>query len=55
MTTATRNSSYFNARKVQKAPLSVAGFIAAIFMVNLRESLDAKSGDTSDAAFGYGL
>ena len=55
MTTATRNSSYFNARRGQKAPLSLAGFIAAIFMVNLRESLDARSGDTSDAAFSYGL
>jgi hypothetical protein len=35
--------------------LSLIGFIAAIFMVNLRESLDARSGDTLDAAFDYGL
>jgi hypothetical protein len=55
MMTASRNSSYSNARKVKKQPLSFTGFIVTIFMVNLRESLDARSRDTSDAAFGYGL
>ena len=56
MTTATQNASFFQAEKTQKAPLSLAGIVAAIFMVNLRESLDAKSSaDKSDAAFAYGL
>ena len=35
---------------------SLTSFIAALFMVNLREKLDAEtSGDKSDAAFKYGL
>jgi hypothetical protein len=57
MTTATQTFSAFApAEKAQKAPLTLAGIVAAIFMVNLRESLDtATSGDNSDAAFAYGL
>jgi hypothetical protein len=35
---------------------SFSSFIAALFMVNLREQLDADtSGDKSDARFAYGL
>ena len=35
---------------------SFTSFIAALFMVNLREQLDAEtSGDKSDAAYAYGL
>ena len=35
---------------------SLASFVAALFMVNLREQLDADtSGDKSDAAHAYGL
>ena len=56
MTTATQNSSFFQAEKAQKAPFTLAAVIAAVFMVNLRESLDAATGgDKSDAAFTYGL
>jgi hypothetical protein len=57
MTTATQNfSAFVPAEKAQKAPLTLAAVIAAVFMVNLRESLDtATSGDTADAAFAYGL
>jgi hypothetical protein len=56
MTTATRNPSFFQAEKAQKAPLTLAAIVAAVFMVKLRESLDAATGgDKSDAAFAYGL
>ena len=56
MTTATRNTSFFQAEKAQKAPLTLAAIVAAVFMVKLRESLDAATGgDKSDAAFAYGL
>jgi hypothetical protein len=57
MTIATQTFSAFaSAEKTQKAPLTLTAIIAAIFMVNLRESLDtATSGDKSDAAFAYGL
>jgi hypothetical protein len=35
---------------------SLASFVAALFMVKLREKLDAEtSGDKSDAAYTYGL
>ena len=35
---------------------SLISFVAAFFMVNLREQLDAEtSGDKSDSAYGYGL
>jgi hypothetical protein len=56
MTTATQTSSFFQAKKVQKAPLTLAAIVAAVFMVNLRESLDAATGgDKSDAAFACGM
>jgi hypothetical protein len=56
MTIATRNASFFQAEKTQKAPLTLARVVAAIFMVDLRESLDAQSNaDKSDAAYAYGL
>lgn len=56
MTTATQTSSFFPAEKAQKAPLTLAAIVAAVFMVNLRESFDAATGgDKSDAAFAYGL
>jgi hypothetical protein len=57
MITATQNFSDFAlAEKTQKSPLTLAAVIAAVFMVNLRESLNtATSGDKSDAAFAYGL
>jgi hypothetical protein len=57
MTTATQNfSAYATAEKAQKAPLTLATVIAAVFMVNLRESLATEtSADKSDAAFAYGL
>jgi hypothetical protein len=57
MTTATQNfSAFVPAEKAQKAPLTLAAVIAAVFMVNLRESFDsATSGGTADAAFAYGL
>jgi hypothetical protein len=56
MTTATQNAFFFQAEKTQKAPLTLARVVAAIFMVNLRQSLDAQSSaDKSDAAFAYGL
>jgi hypothetical protein len=56
MTTATHTSSFFQSEKAQKAPLTLAAIAAAVFMVDLRESLDAATGsDKSDAAFAYGL
>ena len=56
MTTASQNGSFSQAENTQKAPLTLARVVAAVFMVNLRESLDAQSSaDKSDAAFHYGL
>jgi hypothetical protein len=56
MNTATQYSSYFYVENPKKAPFSLASIVAALFMVNLRESLDAATaGDKSDAAFVYGL
>lgn len=56
MNTATRTASFFQAEKTRKAPLTLAAIVAALFMVDLRESLAAQSGaDKSDAAFTYGL
>jgi len=56
MNTATRSTSFFQAEQSQKAGLSLAAIIAAVFMVDLRESLAATSAaDKSDAAFAYGL
>ena len=49
-TTAPAGSTY-------PAPsFSLASLVAALFMVNLREKLDAQTaGDKSDAAYVYGL
>jgi len=56
MTTATQNlSSFSSADRAQKAPLSLAAVIAAVFMVDLRESLAARDSAQADAAFAYGL
>jgi len=57
MTTATQKISTFSsAEKIQKAPLNFAALIDAVFMVKLRESLDAATGgDKSGAAYAYGL
>lgn len=56
MNTATRTASFFQAEETQKAPLTLAAIVAALFMVDLRESLAAQgSADKSDAAFAYGL
>lgn len=56
MTTATRNfSSFSSAEKAQTAPLTLAAIIAAVFMVDLRESLASTSDVQADAAFAYGL
>jgi hypothetical protein len=52
MTTATQNLSAFApAGKAQKARLTLGTVLAALFMVNLRESLDEKA----SAEFGHGL
>ncbi len=56
MTTVAQPYSFFRAEKAQKAPLTLAAIVAAVFMVNLRESLDAATGGAkSDAAFAYGM
>lgn len=56
MTTATQNlSSFSSANKAQKAPFSLAAVIAAVFMVDLRESLASGNSAQADAAFSYGL
>ena len=56
MNTATQYSSYFHVESAKKAPFSLTSIVAALFMVNLRESLDtATAGDKSGAAFAYGL
>jgi len=56
MTTATRTASFFQAEETKKAPLTLAAIIAAVFMVDLRESLAAQSSaDESNAGFAYGL
>ena len=56
MTTATQNLSFFLSKKTQKVPSTLGRVIAALFMVNLRESLDAKiKDDKSDTFFTYGL
>lgn len=52
MTTATQNASFFQA---EKSPLTLSAIVAALFMVNLRESLATASADQSDAVFAYGL
>ncbi|MFL6719750.1 MAG: hypothetical protein ACJ8G3_25675 [Burkholderiaceae bacterium] len=56
MTTATQNLSFFPSKKTQKMPLTLGRVIAALLMVDLRDSLDAKiKDDKSDAFFTYGL
>lgn len=56
MNTATQSASFFQAEKSDKAGLTLAAIVAAVFMVDLRESLSAASAtDKSDAAFAYGL
>jgi hypothetical protein len=54
MTSITHNAP---AGSTYPAPsFSLASFVAALFMVDLREKLDAEtSGDKSDAAYTYGL
>ncbi len=48
-------SSFVRAEKEQKAPLTLATVLAAIFMVDLRESLAVESGDQTASAYAYGL
>jgi hypothetical protein len=59
MTTATQNYSLFQAEKAEKtakAPLSLTRIVSALFMVDLRESLDAASAnDKSEPVFAFGL
>ncbi len=52
MTTATQNASSF---QTKKSPLTLSAIVAALFMINLRDSLATASADQSDAAFAYGL
>jgi hypothetical protein len=56
MSTLTTNvSAHTNSGKTPE-PFSLASFIAALFAVELREELDAKTGgDKSDAAFTWGM
>jgi hypothetical protein len=54
MTTLTTNAP--RETKSTKAPLTLAGVIATLFAVNLREKLDAQTGgDKSDAAYTWGM
>jgi hypothetical protein len=56
MNTATHSTSFSSMEKSQKAGLSLAAIVAAVLMVDLRESLAATSAaDKSDAGFAYGL
>jgi hypothetical protein len=56
MTTANQTySSFVRAEKEQKAPLTLATVLAAIFMVDLRESLAAGTSDQIASAYAYGL
>ncbi|MDB5759791.1 MAG: hypothetical protein JWM30_3080 [Burkholderia sp.] len=56
MTTANQTySSFDRAEKSEKVPLTLAAVLAAVFMVDLRESLAAKSADQGAAAYAYGL
>ena len=48
-------SSFDRAEKAKQAPLTLAAVLAAIFMVDLRQSLAAKSTDQGAAAYAYGL
>jgi len=54
MTTATQNLT--SLVRAEKAPMSLASFVAAILMVDLREAVAAKGNNQqADAAFAYGL
>lgn len=56
MTTAPQNASFPQAEGIQRPPLTLARVVAAMFLISLRESLDAQSSsDKSDGAFHYGL
>jgi hypothetical protein len=56
MNSATQYSFYFHVEQAKKSLFSLASLAAALFMANLRESLDAATGgDKSNAAFAYGL
>jgi hypothetical protein len=56
MTTPSRNASVLQIEKSRKAPLTLARVVAAIFMVELRDSLEAqRTVDKSDIVFHYGL
>jgi hypothetical protein len=56
MTTATQYASSFQTEQVAKRGFSLQAIVAALFMVKLRESIDAGiEGDKSDAAYVYGL
>jgi len=54
MTTSTQNIA--SLVRAEKAPFSLASFVAAIFMVDLRDALAAKDSEQQDdAAYTYGL
>jgi hypothetical protein len=54
MTTQTSNISTYG--RVQQPSFSLFGLIAALFAVELRESLDAKSsGQSDEGAYTWGL
>ena len=54
MTSLTTNAS--SESRSTKTPLTLAGIIATLFAVNLREKLDAETaGDKSDAAYTWGM
>ena len=54
MTTATQNLT--SLVRAEKAPMSLASFVATILMVDLRETLATQANSQqADAAFAYGL
>jgi hypothetical protein len=54
MTTISTQATSSN--KPTKQPLTLAGLVAAFFMVDLREKLDAQTaGDKTDAAYTWGM
>jgi hypothetical protein len=56
MNTATQYAPSFQTEHAEKRAFSLQAIVAALFMVKLRESIDAGiQGDKSDAAFTYGL
>ena len=48
-------SSFDRAEKAQQAPWTLVTVLAAVFMVDLRQSLAAKNADQGAAAYAYGL